>query len=76
MAESLSSNGLPSPLRDNEISSIQNQDVTTSLVFSGTVQRKFLFVFSWGGGYCGNCLMLVTWSPLKRTKTVFDGGWP
>jgi hypothetical protein len=26
--------------------------------------------------YCGNCLMLVTRSPMKRTKTVFDGGWP
>jgi hypothetical protein len=26
--------------------------------------------------YCGNCLMLVTWSPWKRMKTVFEGGWP
>ena len=26
--------------------------------------------------YCGNCLMPVTRSPVKRTKTVFDGGWP
>ena len=26
--------------------------------------------------YCGNCLMPVTRSPVKRTNTVFDGGWP
>src|ERR1700730_9915854 len=26
--------------------------------------------------YCGYCLMLVTRSPMKRMKTVFDGGWP
>src|ERR1700686_1682064 len=24
--------------------------------------------------YCGYCLMLVTRSPMKRTKTVFEGG--
>jgi hypothetical protein len=24
--------------------------------------------------YFGNCLMLVTLSPVKRTNTVFDGG--
>jgi len=33
-------------------------------------------VRSISGTYCGYCLMLVTRSPLKRTKTVFDGGWP
>jgi hypothetical protein len=27
-------------------------------------------------GYCGNCLMLVTRSPVKRIKTVLEGGWP
>ena len=26
--------------------------------------------------YCGNCSILVTWSPWKRTKIVLDGGWP
>jgi hypothetical protein len=26
--------------------------------------------------YCGYCLMLVTRMPVKRTNTVFDGGWP
>jgi hypothetical protein len=26
--------------------------------------------------YCGYCLTLVTRVPVKRTKTVFDGGWP
>jgi hypothetical protein len=26
--------------------------------------------------YCGNCLMLVTRSPVKRTKMVLEGGWP
>jgi hypothetical protein len=28
------------------------------------------------GGYCGYWRMLVTFSPWKRMKTVFDGGWP
>ena len=27
-------------------------------------------------GYCGYCLTLVTRVPVKRTNTVFDGGWP
>jgi hypothetical protein len=26
--------------------------------------------------YCGYCLTLVTREPVKRTNTVFDGGWP
>jgi hypothetical protein len=26
--------------------------------------------------YCGYCLTLVTRVPVKRTNTVFDGGWP
>jgi hypothetical protein len=26
--------------------------------------------------YCGNCLTLVTRGPVKRTKTVLEGGWP
>src|SRR5580692_3768976 len=29
---------------------------------------------STGTIYCGYCLMFVTRSPLKRTKTVFEGG--
>jgi hypothetical protein len=37
----------------------------------------FFFFCNWlSCAYCGNCLMLVTCSPVKRTKTVFEGGWP
>jgi len=27
-------------------------------------------------GYWGYCFTLVTRVPVKRTNTVFDGGWP
>src|SRR6266851_2171496 len=30
---------------------------------------------SLGKPHCGYCLMLVTRSPMNRTKTVFEGGW-
>jgi hypothetical protein len=33
-------------------------------------------VWSISGTYCGYCLILVTRSPLNRTKTVLEGGWP
>jgi len=32
--------------------------------------------YEYRGGYCGYCLTLVTRVPVKRTNTVFDGGWP
>src|SRR5712664_1827198 len=34
------------------------------------------FSYSWAENYCGNCLIPVTWSQVKRTKTVREGGWP
>src|SRR5260370_14164601 len=29
-----------------------------------------------GQSHCGYCLMLVTLSPINRTNTVLEGGWP
>jgi hypothetical protein len=42
-------------------------------------RRRFEFrteIFDGVRNYCGNCLTLVTREPVKRTKTVLDGGWP
>ena len=33
-------------------------------------------IYSRPASYCGNCLILVTLSPVNRTKTVRSGGVP
>ncbi len=50
--------------------------VTVEVEKSGVSQEETQLSDEKYQDYCGNCLMLVTRSPMKRTKTVFEGGWP